>query len=381
LGNAVRRLARGLAMAGHVVHVCTLHSDLLPGQVRTADEEGVVVHRLGPQKKTHDTLTEWFELLTDLGQRDGFQVLHGYFAAYAGFLAVYAARYLAQTSKVFGDPGSLSQAGTNGRGSGPRAVVSVRGNDLDRLIFDPARAPYIFYALRHADAITAVTQDLARKARVLGERDDVYLVPNGVDGELFRPGAPPPELRSHLGLDDRPVLGFVGEARRKKGLPLLLLAFARLNATTPAHLLLIGGVRPKDADIYELFRRQHPHLSVQMVPYLPQEELVGYYNLLDIVVFPSRRDGLPNALLEAMACARPVVAAAVGGIPDVITDGVDGVLVPPRDEEALVKALLALLSDPARRRALGEAARRKVLREYTPQQELERYLEVYQSIA
>ncbi|HID61317.1 MAG TPA: glycosyltransferase family 4 protein [Anaerolineae bacterium] len=357
LAVSAERNARLLAQAGHEVHVCVPSASLPPGEVQRTVENGVAVHRLGPRKKVHDTLTDWFELVTGLGRELSFDLLHGFFAAYAGYLAAYAARYL-----------------------GARSVVSVRGNDLDRLVFDPARTPFILYALEQADAVTAVTRDLRRKVLALVDRQGVYHVPNSVDAELFHPGPPNLALCEKLGLDQGYVLGFVGEARAKKGLSLLLRAFAKVTTKVNAHLLLIGGLRPRAAEVYQLFRRRNPQLSLHLVPYVPQSELVDYYNLMDLVLMPSLRDGLPNVLLEAMACQRTVVASDVGGISDVIEDGQNGFLVPPRDKQALVECTLSALADANQRRALGRAARETILRDYTPRHELNNNLRIYHQL-
>ena len=357
LAISTERNARLLVQAGHEVHVCVPSAALPPGGVQKTVENGVEVHRLGPQKKMHDTLTDWFELVTGLGRELCFDLLHGFFAAYAGYLTAYAARYL-----------------------GARSVVSVRGNDLDRLVFDPARAPFILYALEHADAVTAVTRDLQRKVQALVNRQGVVHVPNSVDAELFRPSPPHAALRDKLGLDPGYVLGFVGEARAKKGLALLLKAFAKVATRVDAHLLLIGGLRPKDEEIYQLFRRRNAQLSLHLVPYVHQSELADYYNLMDLVLMPSLRDGLPNVLLEAMACERTVVASDVGGLSDVIEDGRNGFLVPARDKQALVEQILSALADADQRRVLGQAARETILRDYTPQHELNNNLRIYHQL-
>ena len=357
LAISTERNARLLVQEGHEVHVCVPSASLPPGEAQRTVENGVEVHRLGRQKKMHDTLTDWFELVAGLGRELSFDLLHGFFAAYAGYLAAYTARYL-----------------------GVRSVVSVRGNDLDRLVFDPARAPFILYALEQADAVTAVTRDLQRKVLALVNRQGVVQVPNSVDAELFHPSTPNVALRHKLGLNQGYVLGFVGEARAKKGLSLLLKAFAKVATKVDAHLLLIGGLRPKDEEVYQLFRRRNPQLSLHLVPYVPQSELVDYYNLMDLVLMPSLRDGLPNVLLEAMACERTVVASDVGGLSDVIEDGQNGFLIPPRDKQALVDRTLSALADADQRRVLGQAARATILRNYTPQHELNNNLRIYHQL-
>jgi phosphatidylinositol alpha-1,6-mannosyltransferase len=357
LAIAAARLAGQLAAAGHTVHVCVRHGGLPPGEVQLAAENGVTVHRLGAHKKARDTFTDWFELAAALDEQVGFDLFHGYFVAYAGFLAAYLARY-----------------------RGKKSVVGARGNDLDRLIFDAERAPYILKALEWASAVTVVSQDLGGKVAALSGRRDAVYIPNGVDAEFFRPAPPDEPLRAQLELGAEPVLGFVGEARAKKGLAGLLRAFARLAAELPLQLLMVGGVRPDDEPLLTLFQRQNPDLRLRLVPYQPQETLPAYYNLIDLLLLPSLRDGLPNALLEAMACGRPVVASAVGGIPAAIEDGVDGWLVPPRDLEALVARAREALDDEAARQRVGQAARAKVLAHYTTQQELAHYLALYRRL-
>jgi glycosyltransferase involved in cell wall biosynthesis len=101
---------------------------------------------------------------------------------------------------------------------------------------------------------------------------------------------------------------------------------------------------------------------------------------MDLVLMPSLRDGLPNALLEAMACGRTVVASDVGGLSDVIEDGQNGFLVPPRDKQALVDRTLSALADADQRRVLGQAARETILRDYTPLHELNHNLCLYHQL-
>jgi glycosyltransferase involved in cell wall biosynthesis len=198
----------------------------------------------------------------------------------------------------------------------------------------------------------------------------VTLIPNGVDAACFAPSPRDDALAQSIGLDERPVVGFVGEARAKKGLPLLLLAFAEVAARTPAQLLLVGGVRADSKDTLKVFRKQHPHLSIHVAPYEQPKDMPAWYNLLDVLALPSLRDGLPNALLEGMACARAIVATPAGGIPDALRDGENGRLVPIGDAPALAVAILALLADPAERARLGAAARETVINEFGLNQEV-----------
>ena len=116
------------------------------------------------------------------------------------------------------------------------------------------------------------------------------------------------------------------------------------------------------------------------MPHVAHHNLPAHYRLADVLALPSLRDGMPNALLEGMACARAIVASNVGGMPDVVRDGENGVLVPPGDANALADAILSLLADPSRRARLGRAARATVESDFTPERELQRNLEIYRSV-
>lgn len=358
LAASAARLARLLAGAGHRVHVIGPSSALAPGQVQCDENEVVTVSRIGSQRRTDATLADWFGYLVAQHQARPFDVLHAYFVTAAGFVAAYAGRVL-----------------------GVPSVVSARGNDLDRAVLDPTKAAHTLYALQHASAITANTRALVRQAEALAPGRTALLVPNSVDASLFIPNhvsSVKEKIFAPSVMQDAALLGFVGEARAKKGLATLLLAFREVASTHAVALLLVGGARPgDDAATLAVFQKQHPTLPLHVTPYLTPDELPSYYNALDVLLLPSLNEGLPNALLEGMACACAIVATPVGGIPDLLRDGENGVLVPPRDYGALAAAVCRLLDNPARREQLGQAARATVLRDYTPERELAANLELY----
>jgi glycosyltransferase involved in cell wall biosynthesis len=357
LAISVRRQAQGLAAAGHAVHVVSPGRELLEGAVVSQNDGPVAVHRLSSSAKTRETLSNWLDQLLQLDQQQDFDLFHGHFLVYAGYLAALA-----------------------GRTHGKPSVASARGDDLDVFPFDERRAHFVHAALDWANRLVAVTASLASKAQALSGRRDVRLIHNGVDANLFAPAPPDLALRQGIGLDERPVIGFIGEARAKKGLSRLLRLYARLYERTEAQLLLVGGVRPEDVETLAYFQRQHPELPIDLVPTLEHAAMPAYYALCDIVLLPSLRDGLPNTLLEAMACARPVVASRVGGMMDVLTDGQDGLLLPPRDDAAWLDALEILLRDPQSAARLGEQARRTVRERFTIQRELEQTMSIYQEV-
>jgi glycosyltransferase involved in cell wall biosynthesis len=311
---------------------------------------------VGAQRREDDTAAQLFDALVGAHRQAPYDALHGFYLVRAGFLAAYAGRYL-----------------------GVPALVSARGNDLDRALFDPTARAGILRALDLATVVTAVSRDLARKARALAPEARVEVVANGVDATLFRPQPRDARRLASLALEGRAIVGFSGELRLKKGLVPLLEALARLGETRPVSLLAVGGVRRDDEAVLTLFRRRHAHVPIATLDWRDAAELPSLYALMDVFAHPSLRDGLPNALLEAMACARPCVATTAGGIPDALRDGVEGRLVEPGDAGALAAAIAELLDDRGRAQRLGQAARERVESEFTPEREIERYLELYAS--
>lgn len=364
LAVSVARLAHLLRTAGHIVHVFSLGKPQDSGVLIDETFDGINIYRLAPYRHISDTLAAWYSLvhqqhrmLVQTG-RGGYDLLHAYFLTQAGFVAVYVGRTIDLP-----------------------IVVSARGNDLDRAVFDPGKAGHILFALQNASVVTANSQELVGKAQALAPGQQVVKIPNGVDAKFFQPQARSQTLAQSLGLDGRFVIGFVGEARAKKGLAIMLLAAEEVARKHDIGVLLVGGVRPgKDEETLAIFCKQHPYFPLAVTGYIPQDELPAYYSLMDVLIMPSLYDGLPNALLEGMACKRAVVATPVGGLRDTIDDNYNGVLVPPGNSSALAQAILSLIDRPEERLRLGVNARQTVLERFTLTQELEANLLIYHQL-
>ncbi len=204
------------------------------------------------------------------------------------------------------------------------------------------------WILRRADRVVSVSQAGATALeRHLGARD-VGVVPNAA------PAVPDPAAMSERAPGRILYLG--GWDNAAKGGDLLLSALPRFAALVPGAALVLAGPGA---------RRERPRIQGVELDWLgwlgpaAKEEAL---RAADVVVFPSLSEGLPVALLEAMAHGRAIVATRVGGMPEVLEDGYSGLVVPPRDPGALAVALAGLAVDPSRRRALGEAARERALR-------------------
>lgn len=358
LAVSAQRLARLLQGAGNLVEVFAPQESLQPGCTYSVQEGRVIVNRFAPQRRVDDTLADWFDLVVSRHYQQSFHVLHGFYLVQAGFVAAYAGNYLKIPS-----------------------VVSTRGNDLDRSAFHPGKAAHIIYALQHSSAITANSRQLVQKAQALALEKTVEYIPNSVDSRLFNPGERDEKLREALELDNQLVIGFTGVARVKKGLATQLLAFEKIATMREVALLLIGGVRKgEDQELIDVFKKQKPALKIRVLPDISLDQMPAYYRLMDIFWMPSLRDGMPNSILEAMACERPVVGTAVGGILDLLSQPGTGCLVPAGDVSALAETTIRLLDNSEERQEIGRAARNWVCQNYSPEKELSANLQVYQRL-
>jgi glycosyltransferase involved in cell wall biosynthesis len=191
-------------------------------------------------------------------------------------------------------------------------------------------------------------------------------IPNGVDLSRFAAPAPPCVLRRELGISSSaPLLGVVARLEAEKGHRYLVDAMpAILRAHPDAWLAIVG--EGSEADALRAQAASLGRLVGSRVVFTGRRDDVAALTAdLTLAVLPSLREAQGISILEAMARRVPVVASAVGGIPEVITSGVDGVLVPPADPAALASAVVSLLDDAALRGRIGEAGYRTVVERYS----------------
>ncbi len=187
----------------------------------------------------------------------------------------------------------------------------------------------------------------------------VAAIPSGIDLHRFDGDRIRDDLREELGIAaDTPVFGSTSVFRKKKGYHILLEAVPKIIEVFPtAKLLLVGG-GPQEKNL----RRQIDDLRLGENVILPgfREDMPRVLNTMDVYVFPTLEEAFPNAVMEAMAMRRPVVASRVGGVPDLIRDGETGYLVAPGDPAALAEKTCSLLRNAERRKELGAKGQRFV---------------------
>jgi glycosyltransferase involved in cell wall biosynthesis len=231
----------------------------------------------------------------------------------------------------------------------------------------PAGLDRLYLALerrlaRMTEAVVYVSESEARDAAVLGlaPQGRTHVIVNGIDARRIALAATPrPAARKALGLEpDALVIGTVARFDRVKALDVLLRGFAVLTADQPTARLLVVGDGPEALRLRALAASLGVSARVRFAGVVTDASRL--LPALDVYASASRREGLPLALLEAMACGLPVAATRVSGHVDAVEDGVTGVLVPADDPAALGRAMDALLGNPARREVMGQAGRRRV---------------------
>lgn len=371
--NSIARIARGLASRGIEVDIVRLHAagrgEFRPGGGSGITRllplmEGLGVYELAPwtggeagEAGEVQPEQQWAEIqyaLLELARERRYDLLQAFYASVAGFPTVYTAQLLRIPS-----------------------IVSIRGSDLIADVFRPEWFSPLVWALRHATALTAVSQEGLERARLLCE--------SPAKGQVILNSIRPADFEE--GVEEltvtRPVIGSLAVFRAKKGIEVLLSAFHMLAQRIPtAHLLLVGYVVPPEQVHFDALVAKYALASnITLTGRIPRSQALRYLRAMDVFAFSSLHDGCPNAVLEAMLAGTPIVAASAGALPEMIADGVEGLLVPSGSAVALYEGITKLLSmDEQRRRAYGERASARAMTQFAPEREIEQYLEVYRAL-
>ena len=226
----------------------------------------------------------------------------------------------------------------------------------------------------------AVAHEVALSVRRVYGIEDVRMIPNAIPVENYRCSqtsrAP---WRARQGFSSTDVLLVcVAGLREEKNHPLLLDAFARFaQANGDAHLIMVG-----DGEIRPLLQGQIETLNLKDRAHLLgwRSDVPDVLGAADVFVLGSDWEGTPLAVMEAMAAGRPVISTAVGGVPELVQDGVTGLLVPPRDPAAFAAAMRHLADHPDLRHAMGEAAGLQAEKRFGVGSAAESYMRLYESV-
>jgi len=220
---------------------------------------------------------------------------------------------------------------------------------------------------RSAKKVILLSKSLVSTAMELGIDDSkTVIVPSGIDHEHFDPARSEireraESLREKFGVDGTIVAGYVGRLIPSKGLIYLISAIKRIQDEHPNVALVIVGHGPQRRTLEAMAK----DLGVKSIFTGWQANTLPFYALMDIFVLPSFFEGLPNVMLEAMAMGKPIVAANVGGVPDLIMNGKNGFLVPIRDDKSIAEALKVLIINDGLRKRMGKLNREIVRKSFS----------------
>ncbi|RNC68898.1 MAG: glycosyltransferase family 1 protein [Desulfuromonadales bacterium] len=220
------------------------------------------------------------------------------------------------------------------------------------------------------------------RSYLLGEgvpSQQVVSIPTGIDVERFNPGRSEATLRGELGIPgDVPLIGTVAILRRRKGHHILMEAIPRVLREFPQARFVFAGNGPQEETIQSSIGEQGLTGSVTMLGL--RNDIPNVLNSLDLFVLPTLQEALGTSFLEAMAMEKPVIGSNVDGVGEVIRDGVNGFLVEAGNSEKLADAIIAMLADRERMRAMGLAGKEMVMRDFTVERMCERMLGLYSGL-
>ncbi|MBC7374085.1 MAG: glycosyltransferase family 4 protein [Frankiales bacterium] len=252
-----------------------------------------------------------------------------------------------------------------------RSVASTHGHEVGWALLPGARQALRRIG-RQVDVVTYLgAYTRSRLAPALGPQARLERLPSGVDTAVFRPGAGGAAVRARHGLTDRPVVVCVSRLVPRKGQDVLIRALPELRRRIPGTALLLVGGGPDAPRLQRLAAEHGVAGDVVLTGSVSWQELPAHYDAGDVFAMPCRTrraglevEGLGIVFLEASATGLPVVAGRSGGSPDAVLDGRTGHVVDGRSVTEVTDAVAALLADPERARALGQAGRAWVEREW-----------------
>jgi N-acetyl-alpha-D-glucosaminyl L-malate synthase BshA len=293
--------------------------------------------------------------MADVTQAEGLDVLHVHYAiphAVSAFLA---------------------REAVEGR---VKVLTTLHGTDITLVGTDPSLRSITRLAINMSDQVTAVSSYLEQRTReTFHPNRPIRVIPNFVDTARFRPGQE--EARHGFARPGEPILLHLSNFRPVKRVTDVIRIFAKVRQEVPAKLLMVGdGVERPTAQ----YLARELNIEKHVLFLSRQDDIPGLMKVADLFLLPSEQESFGLAALEAMSCGVPVIASQVGGLPEVIEDGVSGFLYPVGDVEGMAEgALRVLMNEPFHRR-LAQAARQRVLDHFDASHIVPQYEALYRDL-
>ncbi len=362
-GYEKQAFALSKALKGKGLDVFILTNKMRAELISLENREGVTIHRIWPFlgytlffRFTIFNALLWFLLKN----HKNFDIIHAHALTHLSVMAILL-------GKIFGKK-SLIKIATAG--------------DLTKIMnSQQLRYQLLFKFFRYADGFISLSNQITSELLKSGiDKEKIHFAFNGVDIVKFYPVDPEQKnlKRKSLFLPQRQTIVFVGRLVPRKGVDILLKAFKCVKEKHQGtHLLILGDGEQMQA-LKGLCRSANLDNSVSFLG--EKDNIADYLRAADIFVIPSRREGNPNVLLEALACGLPVVATSIGGIVEVIKDGENGLLIVSEDEKMLAEKILFLLGNENYCEKLRRRAREEVRSRFSLDSLASKYLELYERL-
>jgi len=256
-------------------------------------------------------------------------------------------------------------------------VTTLHGTDVTLVGMDRSYLPITRFSIEESDGVTAISNYLRDvTTQEFQVQRPIDIIPNFVNCDVFQP-AIGKTRRQEFAADNERILVHLSNFRPVKRVADVIEIFHLIRKEIPAKLLLIGD-GPDRATAEWLVRDKR--LTRDTIFLGKQNQVQNLLNVADVMLLPSDLESFGLAALEGMACGVPAVCSKVGGVPEVINDGVEGFLVEPRDVRSMAARALAILSSPERREQMGNAARRRALTQFCSSKIIPMYEKLYARI-
>jgi len=347
-GNASYYIACELAKQGHEISVLTSGYKGLPASEII---KGVQILRI-PVRRKHVDRCSIFEMCTFI------------FSALLNAHNIIRKVSPQKSLVFFGIPGGPVGLWLKVRYGIPY-LLSLRGGDIPGFLPDQLRIYHSLTSLfshmiwRNAASVCTNGEHLKQLAQEFEPGLKIESVSNGIDTGCFVP--------AKQNIRQKPSLIFAGRLTKQKGLESLLEALSIIHDARPGsgiHLYLVGD-GPRRAELEELAKHHNIEKMIIFKGWVPKDSLPEIYNQGDIFILPSLDEGIPNAVLEAMACGLPVISTSVLRKEGIVEEGITGFLIPPADPRTLAERILYLYEDPEQIKKMGHAARRHVEKHFS----------------